>query len=120
MRQLSRFVMASVMAMLVMACETQYTYTPPSSPQGQQCVARCSHLQQDCKAREDRRVAEERPRCEREADIEYIACLKYAKTDKDKEACSRSSCYISPSYYQCDNDFRQCFQVCGGIIGIMK
>lgn len=105
---------------LLAGCVTQYTYTPPATPQGQQCVSRCSHLQQDCKAQEDERVSVEKPQCEHDADVEYMACLKYAKTEKDKESCYRSSCYISPNYYACESDFRQCFQVCGGTVGIMK
>ena len=101
-------------------CVTQYTYTPPTSPQGQACVAKCSSTQQVCKAREDDRVAYELPQCEREAEIEYIACLKYSKTEKDEESCHKESCYISPNYYMCESEFRECFQLCGGTIGILK
>lgn len=107
-------------AFAVAGCETQYTYTPPSSPQGQQCVVKCSGQQNACKAHEDERVAYEKPQCEHDADIEYTACLKYAKTDKDREGCYRQSCYISPNYYVCESDFRQCFQVCGGSVGVLK
>mgnify|MGYP000884198225 CR=1 FL=1 len=108
-------------ALLVLSgCMTQYTYTPPTSPQGQRCVAQCSQQQQECKARENDRVAYEQPRCEHDADIEYTACLVYSKGDKDKNACTRKSCYMSPSYYGCEEDFRQCFQVCGGTVGVMK
>ncbi len=106
--------------LILSGCVTQYSYTPPTTPQGQQCVAKCERQQQACKIREDERVAIEKPQCERDADVEYIACLKYAKTEKDKDACYRSSCYVSPNYYACDNDFRQCFQVCGGTVGVLK
>lgn len=108
------------MALLLAGCETQYTYTPPTTPHGQQCVAKCANQQRVCKSREDERVAYEKPQCEHDADVEYTACLKYAKTDKDRNACSRNSCYISPNYYTCDADFRQCFQICGGTVGILK
>lgn len=108
------------MALLLGACVTQYSYTPPSTPEGQRCVTQCTNQQHACKTREDERVAVEKPQCERDADVEYIACLKYAKSDKDREGCYRSSCYVTPNYYACENDFRQCFQVCGGTVGLMK
>lgn len=126
---------AIVAAALVLgACAKEYVYTPPTSPEGRACVQRCQTDQQACRHTQDRRAeaaahdcratAERREmKCETEATVEYMACLKYAKTDADRAACAKESCEPdactpSPSYGVCDGDFRVCFQTCGGTIDV--
>jgi hypothetical protein len=125
---------AALLPVLLGACAKEYVYTPPSTPEGRACVQRCQTDQQTCRRGQDRRAeaaaedcratAERRElKCEAEATVEYMACLKYAKTDADREACTKESCEPdactpSPNYSLCDGDFRVCFQSCGGTIDV--
>ena len=62
---------------------------------------------------------------QRQSNIEYLACLKFAKTDEDRKACARTdcsqpSCQQSGDYGLCSSDYRVCFQSCGGTIGVIE
>ena len=128
--------LVATLSLLLGACATEYTYEPPASAEGKACVARCQSRQNACRADEQDRAAEQQHRCkvesarrqeqcEHDAQIDYDACLKYSKTDADrnackKNACGQDACYSSANYGQCDGDYRVCFQSCGGKIGILK
>ena len=128
--------MAMVVAALMLgACAKEYAFTPPTTPEGRACVERCQASQMACRKDQDHRAdiaqrqcalaAEERKsRCDIQAPIEYAACLKFAKSDEERKACvlndcEQDSCQQSSNYGLCDNDYRTCFQSCGGKIEVM-
>ena len=119
------------------ACSTtEYVYTPPQTPEGRACVTECQAQQTACRRDQDARAERGRQRCEAEAQrretecrvqapIEYAACLKFAKNDEERAACvladcTQSSCESAPNYGLCDNDFRVCFQTCGGKVDLIE
>jgi len=127
-------IVATVLALC--GCATEYTYSPPTTAEGRACVARCQDTQMRCRVTQDRRrdsafeqckvdSAQKQSQCEHDSQIEYDACLRYAKTDADRNACHRQSCdqpgcYASTNYDLCDTDYRACYQNCGGTVGVLK
>lgn len=101
-------------------CGPEYTYTPPLSPIGQACVMRCQDTQGECTHKAQKRADRKQAKCEKQAAHEHYACLLYAKTDADRAKCQKSGCYEYADTERCDNDFRACFQQCGGIVGVVK
>jgi hypothetical protein len=88
---------------------------PPGDTAGIQCVSQCNQIQADCKNRAIDRAEQGRAQCERDAEIEYMACLKYSKGE-DLKKCSRNGCYVAPDTYGCDSAYHSCFESCGGTI----
>ncbi len=123
-------------ALALCGCATEYTYTPPPTAEGRACVAQCQDNQISCRGVQDRRQSDEmqqckdesahkQSQCEHDSQIEYDACLRYAKTDADRKACHRASCdqpgcFTSSNYGLCDGDYRACYQNCGGTVGVLK
>jgi hypothetical protein len=124
-------------ALLLSACTTtEYVYTPPATPEGKACVERCQASQASCRRDQDARAERIRLQCQAEADrreaacriqapIEYAACLKFAKNDEERAACqlqdcAQAACQAVSSYALCDNDFRFCYQNCGGTIDLIE
>ena len=126
-----------VAALALSACSTkEYVFTPPDTAEGRACVAQCQTREASCRRDQDRRAAEAQEACEVESarredkceiqsNIEYLACLKFARTDEDrkacvKEDCAQPSCQQSGNYGLCSGDYRVCFQSCGGTIGVIE
>ena len=124
-------------ALLLSACSTtEYVFTPPDTPEGRACVAQCQARETSCRRDQDRRAAAAQEACEVESarredkcevksSVEYVACLKFAKTDEDrkacvKEDCTQASCQQAGNYGLCSSDYRVCFQSCGGTIGVIE
>jgi hypothetical protein len=124
-------------ALMLSACTTtEYVFTPPETAEGKACVERCQASQSSCRRDQDARAERIRARCEAEsarreeacviqAPIEYAACLKFAKTDEERAACAledctQPACHATPSYALCENDFRFCYQNCGGRIDLIE
>ncbi len=136
---------AMSMATLFAGCEKQYSYTPPKTEAGLQCVSLCQERKDVCRNNEMMRAADEQKRCERESETDYAACtaqaeaeyaacrdsaaadyhacLKYSD-DRSKchekrckqEQCHLKSCYKTPNYGECNSEFTLCFQQCGGTV----
>ena len=130
-------IQAITAALLLSACSTtEYVFTPPETAEGKACVERCQASQSSCRHDQDRRAERIRGQCEAEsarreeacqvqAPIEYAACLKFARTDEERAACAledctQPACHASSNYALCDNDFRFCFQNCGGRIDLIE
>ncbi len=86
-----------------------YRYTPPQSAEGRVCINQCSVSRRHCKD-----LAQERYKtCEyrRELELErYNQC----KEDDSKSSCHRPSLCWRQSTNHCDEEFRTCYQACGG------
>jgi hypothetical protein len=124
-------------ALLLSGCTTtEYVFTPPATAEGKACVERCQASQASCRRDQDARAERIRVQCQGEADrretacqiqapIEYAACLKFAKTDEQRAACqlqdcTQPACQATSNYALCDNDFRFCYQNCGGTIDLIE
>ena len=130
-------------------CATQYAYTPPESEAGLKCVAQCLSIKNTCRERELERARvaqkacernsaqeyleckarseEEFNQCQEESEKEYYACLKYAedRSSCHEEECKEKNCYErrcseSARFSYCENDYRECYQQCGGTIEVVK
>jgi hypothetical protein len=149
LESLTRLGIISGLAILMGSCATEYTYTPPITAEGRECVAQCQVTQSSCRndtfqsasdtqrqcqsnaAEEqdqcERASAEKFSRCEQESQTEYFACLKYASNRAAcnqvicvKESCSQPGCFNAANFTFCDSEFRGCYQNCGGSVGILK
>lgn len=112
--------LAACLLMVLAGCGPEYTYTPPTSAMGQSCVMQCQRTQTDCSNTERAKADIKQSRCEEDAEHEHYFCLLYAKTDADRAKCEKPGCYEYADTAHCNTDFRACFQLCGGIIGILK
>lgn len=130
-------------------CATEYTYAPPTTMEGKQCVQQCQVTQGSCRNLQSQNALAARQQCEstssrafsqceteasakysqcqQESQQDYNSCLKYASNraicrQKScfKETCYKPSCYQSADYGFCDGEFRSCYQNCGGTVGVMK
>lgn len=91
--------------------KTQYTYQPPASPEGKNCMLQCDNIKQQCRTNEDYRYRA----CESEnrvARLEYSNCI----SEKRDHCFDRSQFCGSRNYKRCDADYRICYQNCGGIV----
>lgn len=120
-KSLSKFLVAFGLASLLAACgpiyQTHYTYQPPVSWRGRQCVnqclsqksfceSACQSAYQRCTIREDRIAAREYRAYVREQNRMHKPVTKSPGEFGDYSACSRSC--------SCDTNYRQCYSNCGG------
>nr|WP_320193390.1 hypothetical protein [uncultured Desulfobacter sp.] len=145
-----KYAVAIVIILLLTRCtSTRYRYIPPPTEAGLNCVAQCQQYKNVCMNNEQIHAmaayreceaisAVEYDRCLRDADMDFHACNKKAKRDykhclkhnKDhskcrekkcrKTHCYKSRCYETGNYSMCKNNFRECYQQCGGIIEIIE
>ena len=130
-------------------CSTTYKYVPPTLQAGLQCVTQCLSMKNTCRDRElenaraakqvcEKKSAEEYFECKTSADEEFFqcqvearedfyACLKYASDRSScyEEECEEKDCYERrcreyANFRFCDNDYRECYQQCGGVVEVMK
>ena len=110
-----------VFAAMLSGCEsTHYDYQPPASEQGKQCVVQCGFVREECRRNESQRVYFENLACTKRVESDFRACLSTAQNkDQDKkcrEKRDRVSCSASENFDRCDNEHKQCFSHCGGVI----
>lgn len=129
------------LSLALFGCGPQYVYTPPTTTEGRACVAQCQTTQASCRVYQDRQGSAEAERCRQEAsyqfgqcqhdlEVQYTACLRFARSDADQASCDKDhkkhACFeqICPSgtgqYGVCDQDYRGCFQNCGGQVGVVQ
>lgn len=114
-------------ALLLAACapvyETAYTFIPPTSAEGRQCVAGCraeaAACTQSCERRERLCLNDAESRAMRDYQIElgdppdrrrsgsYRTYFDYA--DQYRAVCRAGGCRE-----RCDSAYRACFEACGG------
>ena len=115
---LPRVSIAAILIAVVSACATtEYTFAPPTTKKGERCVEKCQDRQQFCRDSEIQRSQSANAQCQRESEVEFTSCLKYAS---DRNKCYRKGCFDYASTAMCDTDYRACYQNCGGKIGIIE
>ncbi len=88
--------------------ETRYSFTPPPTPEGRVCLLQCDQIRLQCRQFEDMKKenCEQQNRWERE---HYERCKNAGRKD-----CRYPSTYCSTNYDRCEEQYRICFQTCGG------
>ena len=105
---------------LINACETvRYEYTPPATVEGKQCVVQCASVREMCRGNENQRAAYKEQSCEQRSDANYYVCMNSTRHNKELQAqCSKRREYCSeyPDVSHCNDEYNQCFSVCGGSV----
>ena len=106
---------------MVVACSTtRYEYHPPATEQGRICVTHCASVREMCQGNEIHRAQAERSACEQRSESIYRACLRQADNRDESRKCYRASCWASENTWRCDENYRQCFVVCGGSVHVFQ
>ena len=109
------------LSVLLAGCvTTRYEYFPPASDQGRMCVTQCSGVRELCQGNEMQRAQYDRSLCEQRSDATYHSCLRHADNRDEAKKCYRPACFASENTWRCDENYRQCFVGCGGIIHTIK
>ena len=96
---------------------THYSYQPPDDPSGRQCITQCAAIRELCRATAENRASQERAVCQQSAALRYATCLATAKSDAERNACSSGqACSMQANTTQCDTDYNQCYENCGGVV----
>jgi len=89
----------------------RYVYTPPVSPEGKFCASQCLNTQQQCQMYLNTQYRECQYRYNYEIQL-YNQCRR--NSGDNKSYCPYPPACYYPSTYQCDEQFRACYQICGG------
>lgn len=110
-----------LLALLFSGCTTiRYEYFPPSTEQGRYCTTQCAAIKDSCQGNEISRADAERYACEQRSEYQYHDCLRHARNDAEAKRCFRPACHSYPNTWRCDENYRQCFVGCGGIVHTIK
>ena len=102
---------------LLSGCTTiRYEYYPPNTEQGRFCITQCSGVREMCQGNEIQRAQFDQAMCEQRAESTYRSCLRHADNKDDAKKCYRQSCFSNEDTWRCDENYRQCFVGCGGVV----
>lgn len=98
-----------------------YKYSPPATPEGASCIQQCKEARNQC--RNLSTIEEKNSQVLSQANqLNYQACTA-GRTKKDIKKYCNSSGYGFDNYSlndfsqpSCEEDFDQCFEICGGSI----
>ncbi len=85
-----------------------YNYIPPEDPVGKKCVMKCHKKKRKCERKSEKKYQQ----CQSNND--YITEINKANKAMNSNAISSRTEYCSR--YDCDSDYKECFQLCGGRI----
>lgn len=92
--------------------ETDYIFTAPESSKGINCIPHCENARTQCTEIEQLRVE----RCELQSERDQRDCEDdiYYRKGRDPKwyECVPASCSVDEE--RCEEDYRRCFQACGG------
>ena len=112
-------------AFLFSACgpiySNYYEYTPPRSDSGKQCITTCRLVREECRSRERRSYDSCQYRSQRiRRDCEARKHLVWDEKDRDWRCVANCHCpsnyCSSPDFDSCEEDYRECYQDCGGLV----
>lgn len=116
---LQRLCVPFLLLFMAAGCESvHYEYKAPSSSEGRQCVVQCASIKEQCRSNETSRVQAETRTCERRAESTYRACLGKNPDKKQVKECDerRIACYGWENFNRCEEEYKQCFTHCGGVV----
>ncbi len=100
--------------------ETQYDFNQPANETGQQCITKCQRIKAICQKNCQGSVEACLKRAKDKALADYanyandrqekgLLVTKDSNSFYDPLQCSEEIC-------RCDNDYRACYELCGGVI----
>lgn len=128
MKNVCRSMMTLMILLLLASCVSKYksvvAYHPPSSKNGQSCVQKCkvtrTNCQSVCHAGETNcddvawlRAEDDYDNYLKKQNVEGKPVYRDLSSFYNPLQCDKSAC-------QCEEDFRVCYQMCGGKTSTMK
>ena len=114
---LGRIFIATVSLLLITGCTTtRYEYVVPPTDHGRYCATQCAAIKDSCQGNEINRAQYEYNSCQHRSEYQYHDCLHHARSDDEAKRCLRQACWNNPNTWRCDENYRQCFVGCGGIV----
>ena len=108
---------AVTVGLLIAGCTTvRYEYEPPASESGRMCATQCQGIREVCRGNEINRVQSEKFSWERRSENVFRDYQRSANNPDEARKCYRPVCNVTENYWRCDENFRQCFEGCGGTI----
>lgn len=94
--------------------DTTYQFIPPNSEGGRACVYQCENSRSQCRQIEDLRV----DRCEQDSRYEQRRCEDdvYRREGRGPKWHECGGLVCTPEYDRCDDQYRSCYQSCGGTV----
>ncbi len=112
---------ALTLSLILAGCTTiHYEYVAPTTDQGRICVTQCAGVREMCQGNEINRAQSERYACEQRSESSYRSCMHHAENRDEAKKCHRPACYAHENTWRCDENYRQCFVGCGGIVHAIK
>jgi hypothetical protein len=90
-----------------------YTYTPPTTPEGRVCIMQCLNSQQQC-SNYNQNLYQQCQNNRNWAMQNYNQCQQNAPDKKSRNHCMAPPACYAPSPYNCEENYRACYQTCGG------
>jgi hypothetical protein len=84
--------------------KTTYNYLSPLSADSKSCTHQCEVLKIQCEQIQDLKAEREKDRCEQKNKGDSWFSSLFSQDCDD----------ISPEYEKCENNYRRCFERCGG------
>jgi hypothetical protein len=115
-------VVLAITVLLMAACATtQENYTYPTSSEGKACVSQCDVVKMQCEQMQTMKY----DNCKQQEQLEnerWKQCLNEKRYDPWKICLLPSSgnCGFEPDISNCKSQWKSCFQMCGGVITIVK
>jgi hypothetical protein len=111
---LSLAILASLLAVLA-GCGPgiRYVFTPPASAEGRVCASQCLNGQQQCRMFLSSQYQACQSRWNYEVQL-YNQCRANAPDKHSRSRCGYPPACYYPSTYSCDEQYRACYQLCGG------
>ncbi len=106
---------ATALLLLVLSgCKSpEYTYTPPTTPEGAACSGRCADAEAGCDARAEQQAQQENSRCQAAAARSYAECTEHSS---NPGKCYMGYCSQTAYTTGCRREWEACFKKCGGTI----
>lgn len=102
---------------LLTSCTTNYRFIPPTSESGKLCISKCEIQSTKCK----KDISNSDSGCKEQAKQDYDSCSS-SGNPADNKGDNPTRCnqrYLQNlctpiSYLSCSEDYRNCYQQCGG------
>lgn len=116
----SKWIFIIIIILIITGCGPSYykKYSLPKNTEGSNCVQTCTTVRNQCRQVED---LQQRSKQELALanDRNYQVCANGRSKKDIKKYCNidaDNSYFYYPSTPNCEDDFDQCFQICGGTI----
>lgn len=95
------------------ASEPEYRFVPPTTADGEACIAKCEQKRQDCRSGQMTAARDCQARFERTL-RDFDGCRRNAISPGSHGACVAPRACSVPGEGTCEPDYRTCYTDCGG------